>query len=728
MFHFSNLILFFFCLFLNLTVQAQTVQDDFEGSGTITNWLGDDCQINTNFSNPYQEGINTSATVLEYHDVGGQYANVRFQIATTFDLVAKNIFSLKIYVPSSGITGSQPNQVSLKLQNGNLGEPWSTQCEIIKSVTLDEWQTLTFDFANDSYINLDPNSPPPTQRSDFNRVVIQVNSENNNDQVLAYIDDIDYYAPIQEQIVFDDFEGNGTITNWTGDDCQMNNSFSNPFQEGINTSATVLRYNDVGGSYANVRFQMENTFDLMTNNTFSLKVYVPSNGITGGQPNQVSLKLQDGNLAEPWNTQSEIIKPITLDEWQTVTFDFENDNFINLNPGSPPPTQRTDFNRVVIQINGENNNDQVLAYIDDIDHYDTVSEEPIFNQLVWSDEFDEDGAINNLNWFQQFQLPAGGSWYNNEIQHYTNRIDNSFVENGVLKIVAKKETFTDQGHTKEYTSARLNSKFAFTYGRVEVRAKLPTGVGTWPAIWMLGQNINEDGAYWDNEGFGTTPWPACGEMDIMEHWGHNQNYVQSATHTPSSFGGTINHGGQTISTASTAFHVYALEWTAEKLVFSVDDVVHFTYNPTDKDADTWPFDAPQYILLNIAILPSIEAGFTESAMEIDYVRVYQEGSPLSINEEESSEESMEEVNKEKVRFYPNPVEDTMYVALEDVEEEEVVFYIYGIDGRLVQTQVANTNNGEFVLKNLGSLARGLYFTKCEVNRLVYSFKFLKNPK
>ncbi len=253
----------------------------------------------------------------------------------------------------------------------------------------------------------------------------------------------------------------------------------------------------------------------------------------------------------------------------------------------------------------------------------TVYVENTGPQLVWSDEFDGSGAINTTNWFHQTQLPAGGSWYNGEVQHYTNRTDNSNVSGGNLNIIAKKEEFTDQGHTKQYTSARLNSKFAFTYGRIEVRAKLPTGVGTWPAIWMLGRNINEAGAYWETQGYGAVSWPACGEIDIMEHWGNNQNFVQSAIHTPSSSGATINHGGQTISTASSAFHVYVMEWTEEQMVFSVDDVVHYTYNPAVKNSDTWPFDAEQYIILNIAIEPGIDPAFTQSAMEIDYIRVYQ---------------------------------------------------------------------------------------------------------
>ena len=253
----------------------------------------------------------------------------------------------------------------------------------------------------------------------------------------------------------------------------------------------------------------------------------------------------------------------------------------------------------------------------------------VFNDLVWSDEFDGSGAISSTNWFHQTQLPGGVAWFNGEVQHYTNQTTNAFVNSGYLNLVAKKQNYTDQGVTKQYTSARLNSKFAFKYGRVEVRAKLPSGVGTWPAIWMLGKNINEDGGFFDAE-HGTTNWPACGEVDIMEHWGTNQNYVQSAMHTPSSSGNTVNLGGQTIATASSEFHVYSLDWTAEKMVFSVDNVVHYTYNPSVKNASTWPFDAEQYILLNIAIQPNIISNFTQSAMVVDYVRVYQNTTPDNV--------------------------------------------------------------------------------------------------
>jgi beta-glucanase (GH16 family) len=252
----------------------------------------------------------------------------------------------------------------------------------------------------------------------------------------------------------------------------------------------------------------------------------------------------------------------------------------------------------------------------------------VYTDLVWSDEFDNNGAVNSTKWFHQTQLPAGGSWFNGEVQHYTNQLTNSFVNGGFLNIVSKKEPFTDQGITKQYTSARLNSKFAFLYGRVDIRAKIPTNQGTWPALWLLGKNINEDGGFFDAQ-FGTTNWPACGEIDIMEH-GITQSqpagYVQSAIHTPSSFGNTINHGGTIASNLGTDYHVYSMNWSPFQITFLLDGVAFYTYNPAVKNASTWPFNAEQYLLLNIAmggVAGTIPSNFTQASMEIDYVRVYQ---------------------------------------------------------------------------------------------------------
>lgn len=524
----------------------------------------------------------------------------------------------------------------------------------------------------------------------------------------------------QEKIE-DDFEGNGTITTWTPDAIVMNKAFSSPFKVGINTSNTVLRYEDNGGQYANVRFDVPKNFDLSVNHTFSLKIYVPSNGLTGNQTNQVSLKLQDASINAPWSTQTEIIKAISLDSWQTVTFNFKSDRYININNNSFIPTERKDFSRVLIQVNGEANNDKVIAFIDDFSYDGTLPESVADNQtnlnydtLVWSDEFDGNGAIDATKWHHQTQIPAGGNWYNNERQHYTNRIENSYLEGGMLHIVAKKENFTDQGHTKNYTSARLNSKFAFTYGKVQVRAKLPTGSGTWPAIWMLGKNINESGGYWTSFPGEKANWPACGEIDIMEHWGRNQNYVTSAMHTPSSHGGTINHGGQTIPTASTAFHLYELIWSPEKMVFSVDGNIHYTYNPAVKNASTWPFDADQYFLLNIAIEASgTNNSFTESAMDIDYIKVYQ-ASSLGINDTYLKENN--------IKIFPNPVNDKLNVVFSDLATD-FIGTIYDLTGKKLYTFNHDSNQKTI---DVSFLKTGFYMLNINTEGYSKKFKIIKN--
>ena len=252
----------------------------------------------------------------------------------------------------------------------------------------------------------------------------------------------------------------------------------------------------------------------------------------------------------------------------------------------------------------------------------------VYNNLVWSDEFNTNGPIDSNKWFHQTQLPAGGSWFNGEVQHYTDQLSNSFVSNGNLNIVAIKEPYTNQGITKQYTSARLNSKFAFTYGRVDIRAKVPNGQGTWPALWLLGKNVNEDGGFFDSN-FGTTSWPACGEIDIMEHGifpGEPINYVGAAIHTPSSFGNTQNKGGIQLGDISQNYYVYSMNWSPNQISFLIDGVVFYTYNPAVKNASTWPFNLDQYFLLNIAMggfAGTIPANFTQSSMLIDYIRVYQ---------------------------------------------------------------------------------------------------------
>ena len=243
--------------------------------------------------------------------------------------------------------------------------------------------------------------------------------------------------------------------------------------------------------------------------------------------------------------------------------------------------------------------------------------------LVWGDEFEYDGKLDESKWHHQIIPPNNGSWWNNEAQHYTNSTKNSIVSDGTLKIIAIKENYTVDNSTKNYTSARLNSKFGFKYGRVDVKAKLPATQGTWPAIWTLGTNINEIGNFFgDSEG--SVGWPSCGEIDIREQNGWNKNELYGYFHFANPQGEYGNHGNITsVSNASGEYHIYSMEWTDEIIKILIDDkeFVSLINN------GNVPYDNRHYLLLNIAIGGNlggdIDPSFSQDRMEIDYVRVFQ---------------------------------------------------------------------------------------------------------
>ena len=433
--------------------------------------------------------------------------------------------------------------------------------------------------------------------------------------------------PMRAQSVWDDFEGQGTINSWYGDQCSMVVGYPNPQPDNRNPSATVLRYHDTGGQYANVRFERSGTYPMASHSRFRLKVYLSSIGTTGNQQPRIALKLQNNQLPAPWSTQCEIIKPLIYDQWQEVQFDFRRDPWINLSSASSAPTTRNDFNRVVLQINGENNNDAAVAYLDDF-LYDTLGYYPGGRALVWSDEFNQSGPADPEKWHPQTLLPNGNSWFNNELQHYTDRTENAYCAQGRLNIVARRENRVQQGVTKAFTSARLNSTFAFRYGRVELRERVPGAAGTWPALWMLGRNVQETGGYWSGLGYGTTGWPACGEIDIMEHWGTQPQVIHSSVHTPSSYGATQNTATRWVAGATSGFQVYSLDWEPHRLVFSINGQPLYTYQPSTRTPSTWPFDAPQYMLMNVAMLSAVSPSFVRDSMEVDYLRIYQDSLDL----------------------------------------------------------------------------------------------------
>ncbi len=228
--------------------------------------------------------------------------------------------------------------------------------------------------------------------------------------------------------------------------------------------------------------------------------------------------------------------------------------------------------------------------------------------LLWSDEFDVDGSPNSAKWGYDIGNGSGG-WGNNELQYYTARPENAVVQGGVLKIKAIRENFSGS----IYTSARLLSKdkFSFKYGKIEVKAKIPAGVGTWPAIWMLGSDIS------------TVGWPNCGEIDIMEHRGSELNKIFGTLHYPGRSGGNADGSTKIITNATTEFHIYSLEWTASSIKIYVDDLLYHTV----ANSTSIPFNHEFFFILNVAMGGSfagpVDPAFVNATMEIDYIRVYQ---------------------------------------------------------------------------------------------------------
>jgi beta-glucanase (GH16 family) len=233
--------------------------------------------------------------------------------------------------------------------------------------------------------------------------------------------------------------------------------------------------------------------------------------------------------------------------------------------------------------------------------------------LVWSDEFNYKGLPDSSKWNYAV---GGDGWGNNELEFYTlQRKENARVENGNLVIEARKE----QWENRKYTSARLvtRGKADWKYGRIEVRAKLPKGLGTWPAIWMLGS---------------TTPlkWPDDGEIDIMEHVGFDPGAIHASVHCKK-----YNHVINTQKTAiisvpdfGDAFHLYVLEWDAESIRIFVDKKKYFSFANEHSGYAAWPFDQPMHLLLNIAVggnwggKKGVDNAIFPQQMLVDYVRVY----------------------------------------------------------------------------------------------------------
>lgn len=241
-----------------------------------------------------------------------------------------------------------------------------------------------------------------------------------------------------------------------------------------------------------------------------------------------------------------------------------------------------------------------------------------FKKLVWSDEFNYQGLPDSTKW--RYDV-GGDGWGNKELQYYTKRrAENARVEGGNLIVEARREAL-QPGNA--YTSARLLSSGkggSQTYGRFEIRAKLPAGRGTWPAIWMLP----------DENLYGNKSWPDNGEIDIMEHVGYDPNVIHATTHCKTYYFRLNNQktGVTLLPDATTAFHVYSVEWTPETITAAVDGQLYFATRNEGTGWEAWPWDKPFHLLLNVAVggewggLKGVDEAAFPQQMLVDYVRFY----------------------------------------------------------------------------------------------------------
>jgi len=285
----------------------------------------------------------------------------------------------------------------------------------------------------------------------------------------------------------------------------------------------------------------------------------------------------------------------------------DQDFFVQLDNPQNCTLQTDKATGTIINANG-------LYYPVDNTGYSTPNNYPNYT-LAWSDEFNTSG-ISSANW--SFEMGNNNGWGNNELEYYTDRTQNAFVSSGNLIIEARAESFGG----KNYTSARMitKSKQAFKFGRIDIRARMPKGKGIWPALWMLGNNIDAVG------------WPACGEMDILEMLGHEPNKIFGTMHWGNTVQSHASKGSSyTLSAGSfdQQFHVYSLIWKQDDIRVLVDDQEYVHVTSVDVQGSNYPFNSNFFFIFNIAVggsWPGSPDGTTvfPQRMLVDYVRVFQQ--------------------------------------------------------------------------------------------------------
>ena len=352
---------------------------------------------------------------------------------------------------------------------------------------------------------------------------------------------------------------------------------------------------------------------------------------------------------------------------------------------------------------------KVVNGVCNIDYFqlsDTRINEPNW-VLSWADEFNGN-ALDETVWTKFFD----GNPSNGELQFYTPRSENIVVSNGTLKLIARRETYTGQGPymsqpvTRNYTSGKVETlnKKHFRYGKFEASMKLPRAKGSWPAFWMLGENLFQSGI----------GWPRCGEIDIMEH-GQDFDNLGAAIHTQAYNHtiGTQKTGTYNISNYDTEFHVYGVEWDTNKMIFSVDGNKYFsvTKQLLGSTEAQWPFDQPFWMILNHAVGGAWGGTPDDSKFpittEIDWVRVYHDQQTATLENY---------FYQESLKLYPNPVNDILNLDISGFDNKQIWVRICDISGNEVLNESIESKVSKFEINHL---SKGIYFLSVWNNNLFY---------
>ena len=438
----------------------------------------------------------------------------------------------------------------------------------------------------------------------------KIGTHQYNTRVLAYSSTNDYISSDKSISVLVSPESDQELVKLLAGDSEktwkINAAFDAHFANGSSDHRYPSYFEAEAFSKNNAGFyDDEYTFNI--NGTYTHK----TNGDVYGKASH--LKNDFGDTGQSQNADGEIEKYVKAN-YSDSYFVYKSDNenmleflsqsFIGFYVGEKKFTiECHDGNNLLLRT-VDNNSTAWYVWLTD-QQVSTTPSKDIFNDLVWSDEFSYNGKLDSDKWVYEIR----DQWYNEELQATTDRLDNIVVENGVLKIIAKRESYNG----KQFTSGRVktNKKFDFTYGRVDIRAKLPGKKGTWPALWLLGSNYDQ------------IDWPKCGELDIMEHAGNRLNKIQATAHHPDNYGS--GDGGKTnaYNDVSTEFHIYSVVWTEKAITFLIEDEpFHIVGN-----ACSLPYNWNFFVIVNIAMGGTfggnVPSDFSSDIIEVDYVRVYQ---------------------------------------------------------------------------------------------------------